>query len=56
MVNALDVLTTLLKKTSISLWPTFMRIFSMLVGKLTNDKNPDEGLHKIFYFLLQSFI
>ncbi|XP_027842762.2 TELO2-interacting protein 1 homolog [Aphis gossypii] len=40
-VNVLDVLTTLLKKTSISLWPTFMRIYKMLVEKLTHEKNPD---------------
>uniref|UniRef100_A0A2H8TQG4 TELO2-interacting protein 1 n=2 Tax=Melanaphis sacchari TaxID=742174 RepID=A0A2H8TQG4_9HEMI len=44
-INVLDVLTTLLKKTSISLWPTFMRIYKMLVEKLSQEKKPDIALN-----------
>lgn len=47
-LNVLDVLTTLLKKTSISLWPTFMRIYKMLMEKLSVDKKPDIGLFEFF--------
>jgi len=43
-LNVLEVLTTLLKKTSISLWPTFMRIYKMLVEKLSHEKKSDKGL------------
>ncbi|XP_060879820.1 TELO2-interacting protein 1 homolog isoform X1 [Metopolophium dirhodum] len=42
-LNVLDVLTTLLKKTSISLWPTFMRIYKMLVEKLSHEKKSDKA-------------
>lgn len=44
-LNVLDVLTTLLKKTSISLWPTFMRIYKMLVEKLSVEKKPDIAMN-----------
>jgi len=46
-LNVLEVLTTLLKKTSISLWPTFIRIYKMLLEKLSLEKKSD-GLYEFF--------
>lgn len=49
------MLTILLKKTSLSSWPTFMRTYRMLVNKLTHKQNPENGLQQISFIPNNSF-
>lgn len=49
-LDVLDVLAVLLKKTSVNLWSTFKRVYSLLVGKLADKNHPDECKNYTFRF------